>query len=131
MKTSRIASWGLTLAFVPMLALASSQPDEARPGSMSSQSMESAGQNMENAGQTMEGMPRQGGASGLESQNGSMQRERQQQMQESHAPSSPAIGTHDQRQEAGAGSMNADNTTRMEQGTGDIPDQRTQDDTAP
>ncbi len=124
MTTSRIALWGLTLALVPMLALASSQPGDSSPGNMASPSMENTGQNME-------GMPRQGGASGTQDQSGSMQHDRQQQMQESHAPSSPAIGTHGHRQQDGAGSMNEANTTRKEQGTGDIPDQRTQDDTAP
>ncbi|WP_457809354.1 hypothetical protein [Kushneria sp. EE4] len=124
MKTSQLALWGLTLALVPMLALASSQPGEDGPATLPSQSMEAPDQN---AG----GMSRQGGASGMQDQSGNMQRDRQQQLQDSHEASSVTDSTQRQRQEDGAGTMNDDHTTRTGQGTADIPDQRTQDDTAP
>lgn len=123
MKTSRTILWGLTMMLVPMLALASTPAEEDSPATPSSRSMETPDQNTG-------GMSRQGGASGMQGQSGSMQEERQQDMQESHESSSPAIGTHGQRQQDGAGSMNQDNTTKTDRGTAEIPDQRTQDDTA-
>ncbi|REC95310.1 hypothetical protein [Kushneria indalinina] len=121
MKASQIASWGLTLALVPMLALASSQPGE---DNLSSPSMETSGQNTG-------GMSRQGGASGMQDQSGSMQGDRQQQLRDSHEASSVTDSTQRQRQKDGAGTMNDDHTLRTEQSTSDIQDQRTQDDTAP
>lgn len=124
MKTSRIILWGLTMTLVPMLALASTPAAEDSTATPSSQSMETPDQNTG-------GMSRQGGASGMEDQSGSMQGDRQKQMQDSHESSSPAIGTHGQRQQEGAGSMNEHNTTKTGQGTAEIPDQRAQDDTAP
>lgn len=131
MKASQLVSWGLILALVPVLTLASSQSGDSSTDNMPSQSDNMSSQSMETTGQNMEGMPRQGGASGMQNQSGSMQNDRQQQMQQSHETSSPAIGTHGQHQQDGAGSMNESNTTKTGQGTAEIPDQRTQDDTAP
>ncbi|SPJ32070.1 hypothetical protein [Kushneria phyllosphaerae] len=123
MKASKTVMLGLSLVLVPVMALATSPPEDDSSATQPSNATSSS----QNTGE----LSRQGGASGMEGQSGSMQRERQQEMEASHESSAPAIGTHGQRQQDGAGSMNEHNTTKTDQGTANIPDQRTQDDTAP
>ncbi|MFC0336874.1 hypothetical protein SAMN05421848_3014 [Kushneria avicenniae] len=124
MKASRMALWGLILTLVPVLALATAPPEDDSATTPPSQSMEAPDQNPG-------GMSRPGGASGMEDQSGSMQRERQKQLDASHASPSGAGESQDQSQEAGKGSMNDDHTPQTERSAGEIPDERTQDDTAP
>lgn len=124
MKTSRMALWGLSLALVPVLALATAPPEDDSATNLPSQSMEAPDQNPG-------GMSRPGGASGMEDQSGSMQRERQKQLEASHESPTGAGDAQSPSQEAGKGSMNDDHTPQTERSTGNIPDERTQDDTAP
>ncbi|WP_456268483.1 hypothetical protein M1D97_14880 [Kushneria sp. AK178] len=124
MKISRMALWGLTLTLVPMLALATAPPEDDSATTLPSRSMEAPDQNGS-------GLSRPGGASGMEDQSGSMQRERRQQLEASHESPAGAGKAQSPSQEAGKGSMNDDHTPQTERSTGEIPDQRTQDDTAP
>lgn len=121
MKTLKIVVCGLSLALVPVLALATSPPSEEDGSSTQSSPSVSSVQNTDE-------LSRPGGASGMEDQSGSMQRERQQQLKGSHESSSAMARQH---QKQGVGSMNDDNTTKTPQGSAEIPDERTQDDTAP